>query len=95
VTAIASASLAVDAPWIVMKFGGSSVANASCWQNIRDLIASRRAENARVLVVVSALSGVTDALRQLGKCADRDERVAGAFVIAARHRDLLAQLQLP
>ena len=78
-----------------MKFGGSSVANASCWQNIRDLIASRRAENARVLVVVSALSGVTDALRQLGKCADRDERVAGANVIAERHRDLLTQLQLP
>jgi len=77
-----------------MKFGGSSVANASCWQNIRDLIASRRAENARVLVVVSALSGVTDALRQLGKCADRHERMAGADAIARRHRDLLEQLHL-
>ena len=78
-----------------MKFGGSSVANVSCWQHIRELVASRRAEGARVLVVVSALSGVTDALRQLGKCADRAERVAGASTIAQRHHDLLGQLHLP
>jgi diaminopimelate decarboxylase/aspartate kinase len=95
VTAIVSAALAADAPWIVMKFGGSSVANVACWQNIRGLVASRRAEHARVLVVVSALSGVTDALRQLGKCADRDERMAAAAAIAQRHHALLAQMHLP
>ncbi|MEO5812506.1 MAG: bifunctional aspartate kinase/diaminopimelate decarboxylase [Rhodanobacter sp.] len=94
-TAIASASLAVDAPWIVMKFGGSSVANVPCWQNICGLLASRRAEGARVLVVVSALSGVTDALRQLSKCDDRDERISAAAAITQRHHELLAEMQLP
>ena len=78
-----------------MKFGGSSVATASSWQNIRELIAGRRAEGARVLVVVSALSGITDALRQLCKCATADERVAAAAAIACRHHDLLAHLLLP
>ncbi len=89
------ASLNADAPWVVMKFGGSSVASVPCWENIRDLVATRRAEGVRVLVVVSALSGITDALRQLGKCADRDQRVAAARVIAQRHHDLLGQMQLP
>ncbi len=90
-----SASPAVDAPWVVMKFGGSSVASVPCWQSIRDLVASRRAEGARVLVVVSALSGITDALRELGKCADRDQRVAGACAVAQQHHDLLQHMQLP
>ncbi|MEO7072288.1 MAG: aspartate kinase, partial [Rhodanobacter sp.] len=78
-----------------MKFGGSSVASVPCWQAIRDLVASRRAEGARVLVVVSALSGVTDALRQLSKCADRDQRVEAATAIARRHHDLLQLMGLP
>ena len=90
-----SASASVDAPWVVMKFGGSSVASVPCWQAVRDLVVSRRAEGARVLVVVSALSGVTDALRQLSKCADRDERVAAAAAIAQRHHDLLELMHVP
>ncbi len=90
-----SASTGVDARWVVMKFGGSSVASVPCWQAIRDLVARRRAEGARVLVVVSALSGVTDALRQLSKCADRDQRVEAATAIARRHHDLLQLMGLP
>ncbi len=88
------APLPPDAPWIVMKFGGTSVATLPRWQNIRELVASRRAEGARVLVVVSALSGITDALRQLGRQADRAERIEAARAIVQRHHDLLGQMQL-
>jgi len=94
VTAIIAASPAVDAPWIVMKFGGTSVASLPCWENILELMESRRREGARVLVVVSALTGTTDALRQLSKCTDRDERVAAVAAIARRHRELLGSMQL-
>ncbi|HET8764425.1 MAG TPA: bifunctional aspartate kinase/diaminopimelate decarboxylase [Rhodanobacter sp.] len=93
-TTNAPAPLAADAPWIVMKFGGTSVATLPRWQNIRELAASRRAEGARVLVVVSALSGITDALKQL--CAERDagKRAAAAGAIAQRHQALLADMGL-
>ena len=91
----APAPLPADAPWIVMKFGGTSVATLPRWQNIRELVASRRAEGARVLVVVSALTGITDALKQLCGEGDQGKRKAAAGAIAQRHYDLLAHMQLP
>lgn len=90
----ALAPLTADAPWIVMKFGGTSVATLPRWQNIRELIASRRAEGARVLVVVSALTGITDALKQLCVEGEQGKRKAAADAIAQRHYDLLAHMQL-
>ena len=77
-----------------MKFGGTSVATLPRWQNIRELVASRRAEGARVLVVVSALTGVTDALKQLCGESEQDPRKAAAGAIAQRHYDLLEHMQL-
>jgi bifunctional diaminopimelate decarboxylase / aspartate kinase len=88
------ASLPADAPWIVMKFGGTSVATLSRWQNILELVASRRAEGARVLVVVSALTGVTDALKQLCAQGESGKRSEAAKAIAQRHYDLLDHMQL-
>ena len=77
-----------------MKFGGTSVATLPRWQNIRELVTSRRAEGARVLIVVSALTGVTDALRQLCGQGDRGQRNDAAKVIVQRHYDLLEHMQL-
>jgi diaminopimelate decarboxylase/aspartate kinase len=77
-----------------MKFGGSSVATVPRWRNIHELVAGRRAEGARVLVVVSALTGVTDALRQLCRQGDRGERGDAAHAIVQRHVDLLEHMQL-
>jgi diaminopimelate decarboxylase/aspartate kinase len=88
------ASLPADASWIVMKFGGTSVATLPRWQNIRELVASRRAEGARVLVVVSALTGITDALKQMCAQEDKGKRVEAARAIAQRHYDLLDHMQL-
>ena len=54
-----------DAPdWIVLKFGGTSVSRRHRWDTIGRLM-KRRAdeEHVRVLVVVSALSGVTNELQ--------------------------------
>jgi diaminopimelate decarboxylase/aspartate kinase len=77
-----------------MKFGGTSVATLPRWQNIRELVASRRAEGARVLVVVSALSGITDALKQLCAQGDKGKRIEAAAAIKQRHHELLAQMEL-
>jgi diaminopimelate decarboxylase/aspartate kinase len=94
VTSTSSAPLPADAPWVVMKFGGTSVATVPRWQNIQRLVASRRAEGARVLVVVSALTGVTDALKQLCRLDDAAERQGEAVAIAQRHHELLTQMEL-
>ncbi|MET0331319.1 MAG: bifunctional aspartate kinase/diaminopimelate decarboxylase [Dyella sp.] len=93
-TANVSAPLNAGAPWIVMKFGGTSVATLPRWQNIMALVASRRAEGARVLVVVSALSGITDALKQLCGEDKAERRIVAARAIEARHHELLDQMQL-
>lgn len=52
--------------WIVLKFGGTSVSKRSRWDTIGALMRRRaEEEGARVLVVVSALSGVTNALQAM------------------------------
>ena len=48
-----------SAPWVVLKFGGSSVSSRTRWDTIGGLVAKRKSEGFRVLVVVSAVSGVT------------------------------------
>lgn len=89
----ASVPLASDAPWVVLKFGGTSVATLERWRTILELAAARRAQGARVLVVVSALSGITDALK--GLCAGApDERAQRVADMSQRHRALAAGMGL-
>jgi len=50
-----------------MKFGGSSVAARAQWEVIASLARSRRLEGHRVLLVCSAVAGVTDRLTALAE----------------------------
>ncbi|MBT2766239.1 bifunctional aspartate kinase/diaminopimelate decarboxylase [Stenotrophomonas sp. ISL-67] len=87
-----SASPLVDR-WIVLKFGGTSVSRRHRWDTIGKL-AKKRAEEtgARVLVVVSALSGVTNELTAIADGATDSRARVDALV--ARHRGFLAELSL-
>ncbi|TQM17667.1 aspartate kinase [Pseudoxanthomonas sp. 3HH-4] len=79
--------------WIVLKFGGTSVSRRHRWNTIGTL-AKKRAEesDARILVVVSALSGVTNELTAIADGAtDSAERVAK---LEQRHREFVAELEL-
>ncbi|MEO5628816.1 MAG: hypothetical protein ABIQ62_03465, partial [Thermomonas sp.] len=52
-----------SARWLVLKFGGTSVSKRERWDTIGQLASGRaQLEDARVLVVVSALSAVTNEL---------------------------------
>jgi len=87
-----SASSLVDR-WIVLKFGGTSVSRRHRWDTIGKL-AKKRAEEtgSRVLVVVSALSGVTNELTAIADgAADSRDRVAA---LVERHEAFLAELEL-
>src|SRR5215207_756823 len=52
---------------IVQKYGGTSVANPERIKNVAARVARYRANGDRVVVVVSAMSGVTDGLIKLAK----------------------------
>jgi len=51
--------------WIVLKFGGTSVSSLANWRNIAHVTSERLATGARVLIVHSAISGITDRLEKL------------------------------
>lgn len=68
---------------IVLKFGGSSVADATRISGVLDIVESRAAKD-RVILVSSAISGCTDAL------LSRDaEKIA---VLRERHRAIIRRL---
>jgi aspartate kinase len=52
---------------IVQKFGGTSVANPERIRNVAARVAKYRAQGSQVVVVVSAMSGVTDNLIKMAK----------------------------
>jgi aspartate kinase len=52
---------------IVQKYGGTSVANPERIQNVAKRVAAYRAQGDQVVVVVSAMSGVTDNLIKMAK----------------------------
>jgi aspartate kinase len=52
---------------IVQKYGGTSVANSDRIKNVAARVAKYRANGDQIVVVVSAMSGVTDNLIKLAK----------------------------
>jgi diaminopimelate decarboxylase/aspartate kinase len=79
----------VDQRWIVLKFGGTSVASLEGWRTIAREAATRAAQH-RVLLVCSALAGTTDALERAvaaARSGGGQEALAG---IERAHRDLAA-----
>ena len=76
----------------VLKFGGSSVANATNISRVLDIVA-KAARKDRVVLVCSAISGCTDALLNLAR-TDRDsaERQVMLDNLLARHEDIVRRL---
>src|SRR5437899_11719202 len=54
-------------PLIVQKYGGTSVANTERIKNVAARVAEYRAKGDQIVVVVSAMSGVTDNLIKLAR----------------------------
>ncbi len=62
---------------VVMKFGGTSVQDASAIGRTAEIVRGRVAAGHRAVVVVSALAKVTDQLLAAGAAAGRGDRVEG------------------
>ncbi|PRQ03315.1 Lysine-sensitive aspartokinase 3 [Enhygromyxa salina] len=78
---------------IVMKFGGSSVANRGQIEKVLAIVRSAR-ERAPV-VVSSAHKGITDALVNAAKAAASGELDSEQIAPIERQRELLAELECP
>ncbi len=82
-----------DPSWAILKFGGTSVATAARWRTIADLARARVAGGFRTLVVVSAVSGLTNRLQVI---VDRElslaELTADTDAIRTQHLQLIAEL---
>ena len=82
---------------IVMKFGGTSVADAACLRHVAGIITGADAD-APLIVVVSALDGVTDQLVACAADAARGQTASAARTLRAlraRHDAVAAELLPP
>jgi len=78
----------------VMKFGGTSVGDASCIARTAQIVAGAASENA-IVVVVSAIGGVTNRLIDAAKRAEMGDHGAGANLIDSlrqQHEAVLTSL---
>jgi diaminopimelate decarboxylase/aspartate kinase len=78
--------------WIVLKFGGTSVAGRNQWETIASLAETRRSEGYRVLLVCSAIAGVTNRLNTLAYSPDSEKRLES---LLDTHRQLGRDLGVP
>ncbi|HEY5622637.1 MAG TPA: bifunctional aspartate kinase/diaminopimelate decarboxylase, partial [Gammaproteobacteria bacterium] len=83
-----------ESPFVVMKFGGRSVATAGNWANIAHLIRERREEGLIPVVVHSALAGISNALEDLLDRAPRQDVSAELAAIRQQHDDLARELNV-
>lgn len=89
-------ALAPNAPWVVLKFGGTSVSTRPRWENIRRIAAAHYARGRRVLIVASALSGITDQLKAIAESRGDDARCTRVRdEIFARHEAMVRELETP
>jgi bifunctional diaminopimelate decarboxylase / aspartate kinase len=78
--------------WVVLKFGGTSVATAESWAVIRDLLRSRLDEGLRPVVVHSAVAGISSQLDGLLEQVATGEQGDLARPIIERHEALAEEL---
>jgi bifunctional aspartokinase / homoserine dehydrogenase 1 len=77
--------------WVVHKFGGTSVADAACFERVASIIEAR--PERRRAVVLSAARGVTDALLQVVAKAEAQQPTdADLAALTARHAAIAEEI---
>lgn len=79
-------------PFVVLKFGGTSVSSRANWDNIARVLRQRVAAGEQPVVVHSAVSGVTDRLEALLSQAMAGDPSAALLALRQRHELLAADL---
>ncbi len=83
--------------YVVMKFGGTSVEDATAMRRTATIVAGRRTPEQQPIVVVSAMAKVTDQLLLAATTAARGEREPALAIserLLVRHQSVSAELGL-
>ena len=83
-----------ESPWVVMKFGGTSVSSAENWQTIAGLIRNRLDAGLQPVIVHSALQGVSNRLERLLERAIDGDAAEYLAAIRAQHLELARDLDV-
>ena len=81
-------------PWVVLKFGGTSVSTRENWETIAGLVQARLDAGLRPVVAHSALSGISNALEKTLDDAVQGDPSEGLALIRERHLSLAKDLGL-
>lgn len=92
--ALGASPAIAESPWVVMKFGGSSVSSAENWRTIAELVTRRLDAGLKPVIVHSALQGVSNALEEILQAAVSGDGSDGLDSIRARHFELALALGL-
>ncbi|HEX7063070.1 MAG TPA: bifunctional aspartate kinase/diaminopimelate decarboxylase [Woeseiaceae bacterium] len=83
---------AAASPWVVLKFGGTSVSSADNWRIIAGLVRNRLEAGLRPVVVHSALQGVSNALHAVVERAAEEDPAPALDALRAQHYALAEAL---
>lgn len=76
-----------------MKFGGTSVGSVESLRSLARIVRAASAKHQRILVVTSAMSGVTNSLITMAREAEQGQDPAAALsALQQRHLDVIKQL---
>ena len=78
----------------VMKFGGTSVANATNINKVIDIISDSQKQRENLVIIVSALGGITDELIKLATLASKKEEAYKVLFknICQRHNQVIESM---
>lgn len=82
-------------PWVVLKFGGTSVSTSDRWNIIIEQVNRVLNEKLRPWIVISAISQVTNLLQKaIAAAIDHEDYVAVFGKIVQKHIDLLVDCKV-
>ncbi len=91
---LGAAPSVAESPWVVMKFGGTSVSSLQNWATIAELVKRRLDAGLRPVVVHSALEGVSNALDDVLEAAVAGDPLDKLTLIRRQHMELAQELGL-
>jgi len=78
-----------------MKFGGTSVGSGQRFRQVAEIVRKTLADGEVPIVVVSAMSGVTNTLIEAAKLAEKrqlDKALSQSLIVLDKHEELIAEL---
>ncbi len=81
-------------PWVVIKFGGTSVSTRVRWETIHSIARAHIAKGRRLLIVCSALGGVSNSLERVLSNGGNGPTDGALQALREQHMSLASDLEL-